>query len=140
MTRLTAKLSVRDADAAIAFYVRALGAACVERYTAGGAVVFSRLEWDGAALEIKDADGVDRAIEDIGDSPILFTLDVADAKTTFARMVDAGARVRFELDQQVYGMLQGRVVDPFGVNWIISQRTEQLTPQQIQARTQSAFG
>lgn len=139
-TQLTAKLSVRNADEAIAFYERALAAACTERYTAGGAVVFSRIEFDGAALEIKDGDAVDPPIEDLGGSPILFTLSVDDAVAGFERMVDAGASVRFELDRQVYGMLQGRVVDPFGVNWIMSQRVEELTPEQIQARTSAEFG
>lgn len=139
-TQLTAKLSVRDADEAIAFYERALGATCAERYTAGGAVVFCRIEFDGAALEIKDGDAADPPIEDLGGSPILFTLTVNDARAVFGRMVDAGAGVRFELDRQVYGMLQGRVMDPFGVNWIISQRVEGLTPEQIQERTTAEFG
>lgn len=140
MTTLTAKLCVHRADDAIEFYRRALGARVVERYTVGDAVVFARIDIDGASLEIKDGDGIDPAIETVGTSPVLFTLDVDDARAIFDRMVSAGAVVRFDLDAQVYGMLQGRVVDPFGVNWIVSERTEDLSATEIQARTEGAFG
>ena len=110
------------------------------RYTAGGAVVFSRVDIDGCRLEIKDGDAADPSIEEIGASPVIFTLEVTDARATYDRLVEAGARVRFELDEQVYGLLQGRVVDPFGVHWIVTQRIEELTPEQVHERTEREFG
>lgn len=140
MSTITAKLSVRDADRAIAFYEQALGARCIERYTAGGSVVVSRLAIGDSHLEVKDGDQVDPPIEELGASPVLFTLEVSDARAVFDRLVRHGAQVRFELDQQVYGMLQGRVVDPFGVHWIVSELVEDLSAQQIQERIDREFG
>lgn len=49
-------------------------------------------------------------------------LNRAAALGLAGRMVDAGARVVFPVDDHGYGYLDGRLADPFGHLWIVSQK------------------
>ncbi|TDC49422.1 VOC family protein [Jiangella ureilytica] len=137
MTDMTVipKLVVDGADAAIDFYRRALGAEPLVRHTGDdGRVVYAEFRVGGSVLSIKDADAHDPAARG------LFTLDVADADTVWAALEEAGATVVFPLGDQPYGMRQGRVADPFGNQWIVSQQTEDLSPDQVQQRLDAGTG
>jgi PhnB protein len=60
-------------------------------------------------------------------------LRTEDVDALFARFVDAGATVVFPL-QLFAGERMGRVRDPFGHLWLLSQRLEDLTTEEIQRR------
>lgn len=129
------RLVVRGADAAIDFYQRALGAELQSRHTApGGSVVNADLRIGESKLTLKDEDGVDRSATSYGGSPVLLMLTVSDADAVAAAMVAAGARVIFPVSDMSYGYRQGRLEDPFGLQWMLSQDIEELTPEQTQAR------
>jgi uncharacterized glyoxalase superfamily protein PhnB len=49
-------------------------------------------------------------------------------------MIEAGAAIVFPIDDQFYGKREGRLRDPFGHLWIISQPLEELLAEEIQAR------
>ncbi|MBV9095465.1 MAG: VOC family protein, partial [Streptosporangiaceae bacterium] len=49
-----------------------------------------------------------------------------------------GAEVIYPLEDQFYGDRGGRLRDPFGQQWMMSQRIEDVTPEEI-ARRASAF-
>jgi PhnB protein len=126
---VTPKLVVDGADAALDFYRRAFGAEPLVRHTGDdGKVVYAEFRVGGSVLSIKDADAHDYA------APGLFTLDVADAAAVWAALEKAGATVVFPLDDQSYGMRQGRVADPFGNQWIVSQQLEELSADEVQQR------
>jgi PhnB protein len=116
------RLVVEDAAKAIEFYVRALGATEVgQRYTMGGKIVHAELSLGDVTFSLKEADGGDRApAPELGTS-VLFGLDTDDADGTYRRLLEAGATVVFPLGDTGYGLRQGRVADPFGHLWIISQ-------------------
>ncbi|NDL60900.1 VOC family protein [Phytoactinopolyspora mesophila] len=129
------KLVVAGADHAIEFYQKTLGAELTVRYAApGGSVVFSELRIGNASISVKDEDGVDKAAITIGGSPIILTLNVDDPDAVATAMQEAGASVVFPVGDMPYGMRQGRVQDPFGFQWIVSRRTENLTPDEVQQR------
>ncbi len=116
------RLVVADAAKAIEFYVRALGATEVgQRYTMNGTIVHAELRLGDLSFSLKEADGGDRAPAPDAGPSVLFGLDTDDADGTYRRLLDAGATVVFPLADQDYGLRQGRVADPFGHLWIISQ-------------------
>jgi PhnB protein len=137
MTHLTAlypRLVVDGADAALEFYTRALGGTVTERYTGpDGRVVHALVEAGPIRFAVKDADDVDRAPTADG-LPVILSLDVSDADAVAERMLGAGAGVIFPIADHGYGDYGGRLRDPFGHQWLIAQRVEDLTPEQVQER------
>lgn len=133
---IRAKLVVSDADAAIAFYVEAFSAQVDARYRAGEAVVFAQLRLLGLGLEVqvKDADASDPVADPAG---VVLEITMADPDPVWEQAVAAGARVRFPLADQGYGARQGRLIDPFGHQWLISGPLT-LSPPQIQAALDGA--
>jgi PhnB protein len=130
-------LVVRDAARAIDFYVEALGAREVVRYLARsrstvshadlviGEAVFSVTEearaWNSDAPP------------SLGGSPVVLQVRVPDADAAFERMIAAGAGVVFPL-VDFCGERMGRLRDPFGHLWLISQPLEELSAEEVQRR------
>jgi uncharacterized glyoxalase superfamily protein PhnB len=128
------RLVVEGADAALAFYTAAFGGEVVERYTgAGGRVVHSMLVAGPVRFAVKDAGDGDPAPTG-GGIPVVMSLDVADADAVAERMRAGGATTVFELADHGYGDYGGRLRDPFGHQWMLSQRIEDLSAEQTQAR------
>jgi predicted kinase len=65
-------------------------------------------------------------------------LALADADAALSRMCDAGATVVFPM-QRFLGERMARVRDPFGHLWILHQRVEELTTDEIQRRRDQLF-
>jgi PhnB protein len=132
------RLVVENADAALEFYVKAFGAEVLERYTVDGQVVHSMVAVGPVRFAVKDAGGPDLA--PAGESvPVLMSLDVTDADAAAARMQEAGATVIFEVADHGYGDRGGRLRDPFGHQWMLSQQLEDLSAEQTQARLDSLY-
>jgi len=136
VSRLYLRLAVSDAAAAIDFYVAALAATEVARYTSpDGKVVHAEITIGGAAVVVKDENPGDPAPTTLGGTPVLIALDVDDNVDALGeRMVRAGATVVYPISDQPYGRRGGRLTDPFGHQWMISQRIEDLSPDEIQRR------
>ncbi|MFH9002985.1 VOC family protein [Streptomyces afghaniensis] len=140
LTRLYARLVVSDGPRAIDFYRTALGAAEIERYTdPDGKIVHAMLRLGDAVVAVKDADESDPAPDSLGGSPVIMALDVSDADAVAEAMLRAGAKVVYPVADQHYGQRGGRLADPFGHLWMISQTIEELTPEEIQQRTTDLF-
>jgi uncharacterized glyoxalase superfamily protein PhnB len=131
------RLVVEGADAALAFYSAAFGGEVAERYTgADGRVVHSLVVAGPVRFAVKDAGDGDPAPGD-GGIPVLLSLAVSDADAVAARMRAGGATTIFELADHGYGDYGGRLRDPFGHQWMLSQPIEELTADQTQARLDS---
>jgi PhnB protein len=134
ITALYPRLVVEGADAALDFYTRALGGTVIERYTgADGRVVHSIVQAGPARFAVKDAGDGDPAPTG-GGIPVIMSLDVSDADAVAERMLAAGATVIFEIADHGYGDYGGRLADPFGHQWLIAQRIENLDAEQVQSR------
>lgn len=57
---------------------------------------------------------------EIGGSPVLLTLTVADPDDISTRMIRAGSEIVVPIKDRPYGKREGRVRDPFGHLWILS--------------------
>jgi PhnB protein len=114
--RVRPKLVVTDANAALDFYARVLGADEIVRYDIEGGIVFAETEVFGTRITLKDADEHDPVPEGAG--PILDVL-AEDPDRVAAAIVEAGGSVIFEMSDQPFGGRWGRVRDPFGVQWLL---------------------
>jgi uncharacterized glyoxalase superfamily protein PhnB len=121
ITNLHARLVVRDAPAAIDFYVAALGAKELDRATGpDGRIVHAELAIGPATIALKDEGDGDPAPPSLGGTPVVLTLLVDDADATADAMLAAGASVIYAISDQPYGR-GGRLGDPYGHQWMILQ-------------------
>jgi PhnB protein len=123
-TKIVPMLAVRGASQASEFYQRALGARESSRVTGPeGRVVALMAIGDaefGVADEFPQVGNV--GPETLGGTSVRISLYVADPDAVAERAIDAGATLIFPVEDQPYGMRQGRVQDPFGHHWMIGRR------------------
>lgn len=132
-------LIVKDCPRAIAFYIQAFGArevACYADKKLAGHIVHAELDIDGHKLTLSEESREWQSLAPgaLGGSPVIITLLVEDAFGTGKRMEAAGAEVVFPIADQFYGDRQGRLRDPFGHLWIVTQVTEKLSHTEVQRR------
>lgn len=133
------RLVVDDAAAAIAFYASALGAIEVMRFAdPSGKIVQAEIRIGGQAIALTEHDGdCNLSPTHLGGSPLLLTITVDDADAVGQAMLDAGASVVIPIDDRVYGRREGRLQDPAGHLWIISQHREDLSDEEITRRLEA---
>ena len=135
---LTAHLIVKDAAAAIAFYVEAFGA--VEKYRlvdpVDGRIGHAELVFGDTPLMIADEYPDFGAVspDTIGGSPVNFHLAVPDADAAMARALAAGGVLLRPVHEEFYGDRTGLVSDPFGYSWFIETRSVTVSPEEMQRR------
>jgi len=131
--KLYPRLVVGDAAAALAFYTAALGAAELVRFAGpDDVIVHAEVQVGDGVFYLTQADGgLNRSPVDVGGSPLLLTLVVSDADAVGAAFEAAGGEVIIPIDDQFYGRREGRLQDPFGHLWIISQDAENLPDDEI---------
>ena len=62
-----------------------------------------------------------------------------DVDAAWKRAVGAGAEVLYPLADQFYGERGGRVRDPFGHQWMLSQVIEHVSPEEMERRAAQFF-
>ena len=142
---VTPRLVVRDGAAAIAFYGLAFGAAELgDRFTGPNAELIH--------AEIKIGDSVVMITEDAVDGPVrsperlggmvscVISLYWENVDAAWERAVSAGAEVIYPLEDQFYGERGGRLRDPFGQQWMMSQHIEDVSAEEISRRAAALFG
>ncbi len=137
--KLYNRLVVDDAAAALDFYTAALGATELVRFPdPSGKIVHAEFQLGDEIVSVTDSDGdLNRSPDTLGGSGVLLTLVVADADAVGAVMERHGATVVIPIADQFYGRREGRLRDPFGHLWIISQDGEDLTTEEIQRRVEA---
>jgi PhnB protein len=143
---VTPRLVVADGTAAIDFYRDAFGAEEIgER--------FADPEGKVIHAEVRIGDSVVMISEDAADPSVparsphalggMVTAIMAtywkDVDAAWDRAVAAGAEVVFPLADQFYGDRAGRLRDPFGQQWMMSQRTEDLSLEELNRRAADFF-
>jgi len=134
---LTPHLFVRNADAAVAFYRRALGAEELFRNTLpDGRVLFIELAVGPARLLVSEETPSLNALAppSIGGTPLLLLLEFDDVDATAERGIGAGGEVEMPIQEMFWGERYGVVRDPFGHRWALSTAREELTPDEIARR------
>jgi PhnB protein len=141
---VTPRLVVADGGAAIVFYAQAFGAEEVgERFTGpGGEVIHAEIRIGDSVVMITE-DSVDGPVSSPGRLGGMVTCVMAlyweDVDAAWQRAVAAGAEVIYPLEDQFYGERGGRLRDPFGQQWMMSQHTEDVQAQEIARRAAAVF-
>lgn len=142
---VTPRLVVRDGAAAIEFYRAAFGATELgERFTGpDGELIHAEVRIGESVVMISD-EGENaapaRSPESLGGvvSAIMATYwENVDA--AWERAIAAGAEVLYPLENQFYGERGGRLRDPFGQQWMLSQRIEQVSREEMDRRAAEFF-
>jgi PhnB protein len=130
------RLVVDDAAAAIDFYVAALDGTEVMRFAdPSGKIVQAEVRIGNNLIALTEHDGDwNLSPTHIGGSPLLLTITVDDADAVGAAMLSHGAIVVIPIDDRFYGRREGRLRDPAGHLWIVSQHLEELTHDEITQR------
>lgn len=143
---VTPRLVVRGGAEAIDFYRAAFGAEEVgERFTGpGGEVIHAEVRIGDSIVMITDAGdngGPAQAPPALGGmvTAIMATY-WPDVDAAWERAVAAGAEVIFPLADQFYGERGGRLRDPFGQQWMLSQRIEVVSSEEMARRAAELFG
>jgi PhnB protein len=120
---LRPRLVVDGASAAIEYWTQVFGAKEIERYAdSAGKIVHAELAVDEASFTVKDEDGADLAPTSRGGTTVLLMLGVDDVDALAERMVAHGGTVVYPIADADEGGRGGRIRDPFGHEWMISQR------------------
>lgn len=133
----TPHLVVSDVDAAIAFYASAFGAEELFRLpTPGGGIAHAEVRiGDSIVMLAEESDPWgNRSPATLGGTAVRIHLYVPDVDRFAERAVTAGAKVLIPIEDQFYGDRSGRLADPFGHEWIVASRFEDLTLEQMQER------
>jgi PhnB protein len=135
--RLVPLLVVKGAAQAIDFYERAFGSRELVRYVNRPQNTISHAdlcigEATFSVTEEARAWNSD-APPTLGGSPVVLQLEVDDVRTLFDRVCRAGAAVVFP-PQDFCGERMCRVRDPYGHLWILRQRLEELSVEEIKKR------
>ncbi len=122
---VTPYLIVDGADAAIAWYREAFGAAEVTRMTGGaGRVAHAELRIGGASLFVADEHPHYESIvgpAKVGGTPVYLDLETDDVAGLHDRAVAAGATsIRAPTDPSM-AVQSAKVRDPFGHVWLITR-------------------
>ena len=118
---LTPMLTVKDANAAVQFYGHAFGAVEESRFTTPTGQVIAGLRIDELRFYVVDEnpEAFNVSPTALGGTTVRMNLVVDDPDETTATALRAGAVEVFPVDDQPYGMRQGRVADPEGHHWLI---------------------
>jgi uncharacterized glyoxalase superfamily protein PhnB len=143
---VTPRLVVSGAAEAIEFYRSAFGAEELgERFTGpDGRVIHAELRFGDSVVMLTDEEGdaaPARSPRSLGGavSAIVGT-HWEDVDAAWERAVAAGAEVVYPLADQFYGERGGRLRDPYGQQWMLSQRIEVLSHEEIAQRAARLFG
>jgi PhnB protein len=141
---VTPRLVVRDGAAAIDFYVRAFAAQELgERFTdPEGRVIHAELRIGDSVVMITEeaAEGPVSSPQSLGGAvTAIMATYWEDVDAVWERAVAAGAEVLYPLADQFYGERGGRLRDPFGQQWMLSQRIEELSSEELERRAASFF-
>ena len=136
-------LTVKGAQEAINFYVKAFGATVDFSLVdpSDGRIGHAELRFGQTRLFIADEYPDFGAVgpQAIGGSPIKLHLDVANADVFVANAVAAGATCLRPVKLEFHGHRTGLLLDPFGYSWFVASKAEEVTPEAMQARWAAMF-
>lgn len=137
---LTAYLAVDDAAAAIDFYERALGAEERVRMAGpGDSVMHAELEIGDSLLMLSDPfpQASTKPPKELGGTTASLFVYVESVDELYKQAVDAGATSTMEPDDMFWGDRFASVQDPFGHSWTIATHIEDVSPEEMQKRSEA---
>jgi len=140
---LTPYLTVRDAEAAMAFYRQAFGAVEVLRVPEpnGKRLMHAEVRIGDSVLMLGDTfpEFGGKNPEDLGGSAATVHLYCEDVDAVVAAATKAGATLTMPPAEMFWGDRYARLVDPFGHQWSIATHTRDLSEAEIAKGAALAF-
>jgi uncharacterized glyoxalase superfamily protein PhnB len=135
-------LRVRSAEAAIAFYTQVFGACERFRLTEpSGRIGHCELALGNIVLMLSDEYPEYGILgpKTPGTTGCMIHLHVDHADSLADKAIAAGATLIRPATDQFYGERSCTIRDPFGHEWILGHRIEQLSPEEMQRRFTAMF-
>jgi PhnB protein len=140
---LTPYLAIRGAAEAIEFYKRAFGARERARMPGpdGKSIGHAEIVIGDSIIMLADEmpQFGNRSPQTLNGTPVTFALYVEDADASYKRAVDAGAKVLRPIADQFYGDRAGTVVDPYGYQWSLMTRKEEVSLEELNKRMKEFY-
>lgn len=140
---ITPHLVCKGAASAIDFYRRAFGAEEIFRMPGpdGKSIMHAEVKIGDSVLMLCDEfEGMCRSPQTLNGSPVTIHLYVNDVDSAYKRAVDAGAKATMPPMDAFWGDRYGKLVDPFGHEWSMATKKEDVPPAEIGRRAAEAFG
>jgi len=138
---VTVHLNVNGAAAYSDFLQRAFGAVEIERSAGpGGKLMHCQVRIGDSNLMFADhfpEFGAPAYTE--GNYPFHLHVYFPDVDAVWEKAIAAGCTATMPLNDQFWGDRYGQVRDPFGFNWALAARKEELTPAEMEERQKKAF-
>jgi PhnB protein len=139
---LTPHLVVRNADQALEFYKKALGAEVLNvARMDDGKIMHAALRIGDSMLMLNDEMPEFGALSPLanGGSGVTIHIYTDDVDTAYNRAVSAGAQVKMPLMDQFWGDRYGVITDPYGHSWSLATHVKDMSPQEMQRAQDEAF-
>jgi len=141
---ITPQLIFDNAAEAIDWYKKALGAEEKSRAVGpDGKIMHAELQIGDSRIMLNDAMGGGKSAKALGGSPISLFVYVQDCDALFNRAVRSGAHVApgpmGQLADQFWGDRTGSLTDPYGYQWTIATRKEDISREEMDTRAQEFF-
>lgn len=140
--RMSAYMTVRGADKALAYYRHIFQAEEILRLSApDGSIGHAEFKIGDSIFMLSEENPSWRNVspETLGGSPVCFYVYVADVDAVFAEAIAAGAQERMPVMDQFWGDRTGQFTDPFGHLWHIASHKEDVDPASLPERMHQAM-
>ena len=134
---------VKGAPAAIAFYGKAFGAKEIRRHCIEGTEIVMHAEIQiGDSMVMVNDEFPEHGVlaPEPGKSGFRLHLLSEDVDALFAQACAAGATVVMPLENMSWGDRYAIVADPFGHQWSMASKVEEVTDEEVAERARKAFG
>lgn len=137
-------ITVKEAEAAIAFYQKAFDAKEVGRISMpDGTIAHAELEIGDSRIMLAEENPQwgNKSPKTLGGTPASLCLYVEDVDTVFKKALKEGAHIVGNMDvkDQFYGDRSGTLTDPFGHQWTITTHIEDVSFEEMQKRAGAMF-
>ena len=140
--QLTPYICVDGAAKAIEFYKKVFGATERMRMPSpGGKIGHAELQIGSSVLMLSDEHPEFGAVSPrtVGGTPVTLSVYVEDVDSVFKKATAAGAKSLREVRNEFYGDRTGQFEDPFGHKWSVATHVEDVSPEEMQARSEKAL-
>jgi PhnB protein len=133
---ITPALTCKGAAQAIDLYKQAFGATEISRMEMGGMIAHAELQIGDSRIFISDEfPGMAVAPDPNSKSPSSYLfIYTDDVDKVYNQAVSAGCKPTMPLQNQFWGDRYGKLTDPFGHHWGLSQHVEDVAPEEMERR------